>query len=128
MRVLLDTHALIWWLAGDKSLTARARQTIRDEDNEVFVSAASAWEVATKYRIGKLPGAGPLAVDFAREIRQQRFVGLPISLEHAQVAGNLSGEHKDPFDRMLIAQALEEKMALVSNDRVFDAFGVQRVW
>ena len=75
-----------------------------------------------------MPGAGPLAVDFAREIRQQRFAGLPISLEHAQVAGALAGEHKDPFDRMLIAQAREEKMALVSNDRVFDAFGVQRVW
>ncbi len=128
MRVLLDTHALIWWVAGDKSLSVRARRAIGDEDNEIFVSAASAWEVATKYRIGKLPGAGPLAVDFAREIRQQRFVAMPISLEHAQVAGALPGEHKDPFDRMLIAQAQEEKMALVSNDRVFDAFGVKRVW
>ena len=128
MRVLLDTHALIWWIAGDKSLSVRARRTIADEDNEIFVSAASAWEVTTKYRIGKLPGAGPLAVDFAREIRQQHFAGLPISLEHAQVAGALAGEHKDPFDRMLIAQAREEKMAVVSNDRVFDAFGVQRVW
>lgn len=109
MRVLLDTHALLWWLGGDNSLSARARQAIGDEDNEVFVSAASAWEVSAKYRLGKLPDAGPLAVDFAREIRQQRFVALPISLEHAQVAGALRGEHTDPFDRMLIAQALEEK-------------------
>lgn len=128
MRVLLDTHALLWWLAGDSSLSAHARQIIADPANQIFVSAASAWEVATKYRIGKLPGAGPLGVDFAREVRQQGFESLPISLEHAQVAGSLVGDHRDPFDRMLIAQAREEKMALVSNDAVFDAFDVQRVW
>ncbi len=128
MRVLLDTHALLWWLAGDTNLSVKAREAIADPANEIFVSAASAWEVATKYRIGKLPGAGPLAVDFAREVRQQGFVPLAISLEHAQVAGALVGNHRDPFDRMLIAQAREEKMALVSNDAVFDEFDVQRVW
>ena len=128
MRVLLDTHALLWWLAGDTNLSVIARRTIADSANEIFVSAASAWEVATKFRIGKLPGAGPLGVDFAREVRQQGFVALAISIEHAQVAGALVGEHRDPFDRMLIAQAREEKMALVSNDAVFDAFDVQRIW
>ena len=126
--MLLDTHALLWWLAGDTNLSVIARRTIADSANEIFVSAASAWEVATKFRIGKLPGAGPLGVDFAREVRQQGFVALPISIEHAQVAGALVGEHRDPFDRMLIAQAREEKMALVSNDAVFDAFDVQRIW
>lgn len=128
MRVLLDTHALLWWLAGDSNLSANARDLIADPANEIFVSAASAWEVATKFRIGKLPGAGPLGVDFAREVRQQGFVPLSISLEHAQVAGALVGDHRDPFDRMLIAQAREEKMALVSNDAVFDGFDVQRLW
>ena len=128
MRVLLDTHALLWWLAGDSNLSINARHAIADPANESFVSAASAWEVATKFRIGKLPGAGPLGVDFARELRQQGFVALAISLEHAQVAGALVGDHRDPFDRMLIAQAREEKMALVSNDAVFDTFDVQRVW
>jgi PIN domain nuclease of toxin-antitoxin system len=128
MRILLDTHALLWWLAGDAHLSARARKTIADPDNQVFVSAASAWEVSTKHRIGKLPGAGPLAVDFAREIRQQGFDALPISLEHGQVAGSLLADHRDPFDRMLIAQALEEKLALISNEVVFDAFGVERIW
>ena len=128
MRVLLDTHALLWWLAGDKSLSRPARTAIADEENEIFVSAASAWEVATKHRIGKLPGAGPLAVDFAREVRQQGFAELPISFAHGQVAGSLPGEHRDPFDRMLIAQAREEKMALISNEIVFDEFGVERVW
>lgn len=99
-----------------------------DADNEIFVSAASAWEVSTKHRIGKLPGAGPLIVDFAREIRQQGFSELPISLNHGQVAGGLTGAHPDPFDRMLVAQAREEKMALLSNDAVFDQFGVERIW
>lgn len=128
MRVLLDTHALLWWLAGDKSLSRRARLVIADEDNEIFVSAASAWEVSTKHRVGKLPGAGPLVVDFAREVRQQGFSELPITLDHGQVAGALPGVHRDPFDRILVAQAREEKMALVSNDAVFDAFGVERIW
>lgn len=128
MRVLLDTHTLLWWLSGDKKLSLRARRTIADEANEIFVSAVSAWEVATKHRIGKLPDAGPLAVDFAREVRQQGFSALPITLDHGQVAGALAGEHRDPFDRLLIAQSLEEKMALLSNDAVFDAFGVQRLW
>jgi len=125
---LLDTHALLWWLAGDERLSATARLAISSEDNEIFVSAASAWEVSTKHRLGKLPGAGPLAVDFAREVRQQGFSELPISLAHGQVAGALPGEHRDPFGRMLIAQAREEKMALVSNENMFDSFGVQRVW
>lgn len=128
MRILLDTHALLWWLAGDDRLSPPAQRAIADEANEVFVSAASAWEIATKHRIGKLPGAGPLAVDFAREIQQQGFTPLPITLEHGQVAGALGGEHRDPFDRMLIAQAREEKMALVSNESAFDASDVPRVW
>ena len=128
MRLLLDTHALIWWLAGDTRLSTRARQAIEDESNEVFVSAASAWEVSTKHRLGKLPSAGPLAVDFAREVRAQGFVPLPISLEHGQVAGALVTDHRDPFDRMLVAQAREEKLALVSLEERFDELGVVRVW
>ena len=128
MRVLLDTHALLWWLAGDSQLSAAARRGISDESNDIFVSSVSAWEVTTKYRLGKLPGAGPLAVDFAREIRAQGFVALPISLEHGQAAGSLRGEHRDPFDRMLIAQAQQERMAIVSNETIFDAFGVSRIW
>jgi PIN domain nuclease of toxin-antitoxin system len=128
MRLLLDTHALIWWLAGDAQLSPSARSAIEDEGNEVFVSAASAWEVATKHRLGKLPGAGPLAVDFAREVRAQGFAPLPITLEHGQVAGSLAGNHRDPFDRMLVAQAREEKMGLVSIETLFDNFGVTRLW
>lgn len=128
MRLLLDTHALLWWLAGDPQLSKAARDAIADETNDILVSAASAWEVTTKHRLGKLPGAGPLAVDFAREVRLQGFQPLPITLEHGQVTGALVGAHRDPFDRMLVAQAREEKLALVSNESLFDGFGIARVW
>lgn len=128
MRVLLDTHALLWWLAGDASLTPTARSAIADETNEIFVSAASAWEVSTKYRIGKLPRAGPLVVDFSRILAGQGFMALPISIDHAQLAGSLRSEHRDPFDRMLAAQAMTEKMAWVSNEAAFDGLPIVRVW
>ncbi len=128
MRLLLDTHALLWWLAGEARLSARAKRAIGDRRNEILVSAASAWEVATKHRLGKLPGAGPLGVDFSGEVDRQGFTPLAITLEHAEVAGGLSGAHRDPFDRMLVAQARAERMAIVSNDAVFDDFGVHRVW
>jgi PIN domain nuclease of toxin-antitoxin system len=128
VRLLLDTHSLLWWLAGDTQLSPRARRAIADRRHEVIVSAASAWEVTTKHRLGKLPGAGPLAVDFALEVRRQGFAGLPISLSHAQTAGALTGAHRDPFDRMLVAQAREEHLAIVSNETVFDDYGVRRIW
>jgi len=126
--LLLDTHALLWWLAGDAALSTAARAAIEDTGNNVFISAASAWEIATKVRIGKLPGAASVAVDLSNVLRAQGFVALPISLAHGQTAGALSGPHKDPFDRMLIAQAMLEDMALVSNEQQFDAYGVRRLW
>lgn len=128
MRLLLDTHALLWWLAGDEQLPLKVRKALADRRHEIVVSAASAWEVTTKHRLGKLPMAGPLAVDFDREVRRQGFTALPISMVHAQVAGALPGSHRDPFDRVLIAQAREERIALVSNERVFDDYGVSRYW
>lgn len=128
MRLLLDTHALLWWLSGDTQLSLQARRAIADRRHDILVSAASAWEVATKHRLGKLPGAGPLAVDFEREVLRHGFIDLPISMSHAQSAGALAGAHRDPFDRMLVAQALEEKLALVSNESLFDDYGVTRVW
>ncbi len=128
MRLLLDTHALLWWLAGDvKQLSRRARAAIADEDSVVFISAASAWEVATKQRIGKLD-AVILTGQMDAVILQQAFVALPISVEHAERAGALRGAHRDPFDRMLIAQAVAEQLVLVSNEAVFDSYGVQRLW
>lgn len=128
MRLLLDTHALIWWLAGDEALGLAAREAIADEANTVSVSAASAMEVATKYRIGKLPDAALLARDFEAIIASQGFAELPISVRHARLAGEMSIPHKDPFDRFLIAQAQAEDMVLVSNEQLFDAFAVKRLW
>ena len=128
MRLLLDTHALIWWLAGDPSLSANAKAAILDSGNEIFVSAASAWEIATKFRIGKLAGAGALAMNVAGVLASQGFLELPITVQHGQAAGSLPGPHRDPFDRMLIAQATLADFVLVSNEAVFDRYGIRRLW
>ncbi|MGC1860350.1 MAG: type II toxin-antitoxin system VapC family toxin [Methylocystis sp.] len=128
MRLLLDTHAFLWWLAGDEALSPAARAAIADEANGVFVSAASAWEIATKHRIGKLPGVAAVIADLDGAIADQGFEGLPIGVRHGQAAGALPGPHRDPFDRMLIAQAMLENLVLVSNEQPFDAYGVARLW
>jgi PIN domain nuclease of toxin-antitoxin system len=128
VRVLLDTHTLLWWLDGDRRLSRRARQAIADNDNAVVVSAASAWEIATKVRIGKLPGATDVAADISGCLAQQQFLSLDITVLHAQRAGRLPGDHRDPFDRMLIAQAQIEDLPVVSNDQIFDKYGVTRLW
>lgn len=128
MRLLLDTHALIWWLAGDNSLSRRAQDAIGDEANSVAVSAASAMEVATKFRIGKLPQARILVQDFDAILASQGFSELPISIRHARRADAMGIAHKDPFDRLLIAQSQIEEMVLVSNEALFDSLAVQRLW
>jgi PIN domain nuclease of toxin-antitoxin system len=128
VKLLLDTHALIWWLAGDEALSSRAREAIADDANGVFVSAASAMEVTTKVRIGKLPSAAALAQDFEAIVAAQGFVELPISVRHARLAGEMLIAHKDPFDRLLIAQAQVDGLTLVSNEALFDSFAVARMW
>lgn len=128
MRVLLDTHAFLWWLDGDRRLSARARRTIGEETNTILVSAASAWEITTKVRIGKLPGAVEVAGDVSGCIARQRFDSLDITVLHAQRAGRLPGAHRDPFDRMLAAQAQIEDLPIVSNDLIFDGYSVTRMW
>jgi len=127
-RLLIDTHVLLWWLDGDKRLTRKPRQLVQSEGNEILVSAASVWEITTKARIGKLDGALEVAADVPACLADQGFAGLPITLEHAQIAGNLPGPHRDPFDRMLIAQAQAERIPIVSIDAVFDGYGVTRLW
>ena len=94
----------------------------------MFISAVSAWEISTKYRIGKLPAAGIFAADVAGAAASQGFDGLPINLQHGQLAGSLPGPHRDPFDRMLAAQALLADLVLVSNETVFEHYGVRRLW
>ena len=128
MRLLLDTHAVIWWFVTSPALSTAAREAIADEASDVWVSAASAMEIATKYRIGKLPQARSLAINFEAMVDSQGFSHLPITLRHARAAGLSDIPHKDPFDRLLIAQAEAETMTLVSNETLFDGFGVSRLW
>jgi len=126
-QVLLDTHALVWWLEAKENLSRKAKEIIEDSETVVFVSAASGWELAIKTQIGKFKPAD-LVHGLERAIQKEGFIELPISMEHALLAGSLGSPHKDPFDRLLIAQAQVEKVPIVSNDRVFDRFSVCRVW
>ncbi|HEV2351063.1 MAG TPA: type II toxin-antitoxin system VapC family toxin [Terriglobia bacterium] len=128
MRLLVDTHALLWWLSDDPSLSGAAREAMADTANVPMVSAACAWEISTKVRLGRLPGATGLAADFSGFMLREGFTTLDITTDHAVRAGLLPGPHKDPFDRMLIAQAQAEGAPVVSNESVFDGYGVQRIW
>lgn len=128
MRLLLDTHALIWAAQEPELLSEKARIGIETGENHIFASAASAFEIATKYRLGKLKVSPTLAENFVVEMERCGFAILPVSADHAQRAGLLAIEHKDPWDRMLIAQAQTEGMRLVSNEALFDGFAVSRHW
>jgi PIN domain nuclease of toxin-antitoxin system len=128
MQLLLDTHALLWWALDSENLSKKARRALNDLNNDVYVSAASAWELATKFRIGKLPDAESFVHSFGDTLQRLGFLELPISVDHAKRAGLMSIEHKDPFDRMLIAQAQAGGFVLVSNEALFDAYNVHRLW
>ncbi|MEX6507659.1 type II toxin-antitoxin system VapC family toxin [Jiella sp. M17.18] len=128
MRLLLDTHALSWWLFGNRRLPPRVAQLIGGEAEEVFVSAVSAFELATKYRLGKWPEARTLVEGFEALVGAQDFKILPITARHGLHAGLLAGDHRDPFDRLLAAQASLEGLTLVSIDRAFRSLGVSALW
>lgn len=128
MRALLDTHALLWWLSDDPALSRHARRAIAEGRNTLIVSAASAWEIATKVRLGKLRTAAELVSEFETQIERERFELLAISVDHALRAGLLPGPHQDPFDRMLIAQSQAESLPIISNETIFEDYGVRRLW
>ena len=128
MRLLLDTHTLLWWFSDDPALPVSCRKLIAQAGSSIFVSAASAWEIATKFRLGRLPSASELVQDFGGYLDRENFLSLPVSYEHGIRAGMLSGPHQDPFDRMLIAQAEIERLFILSNEEVFDRYGVRRIW
>ena len=119
MKILLDTHALVWWLFNEPQLCSLARREISDSQNVIYVSSASAWEIATKYRIGKMPEAQELLANYTTILEQCQFQELPITNQHALQAGLLTIEHRDPFDRMIMAQAELEKMAIITYDSAF---------
>jgi PIN domain nuclease of toxin-antitoxin system len=127
IRLLLDTCAFYWWDRGT-AFSDAARRAVEGAATETFVSAASAWEIVTKWRSGKQPEFGALASSFLEVIAAHSFHRLPLSVEHALHAANLPMHHRDPFDRMMIAQSLAENMPIVTPDAVFDRYGVARIW
>jgi PIN domain nuclease of toxin-antitoxin system len=128
MRLLLDTHALLWWAFDAPELSRRVRALLADRENEVFVSAATAWEIATKHRLGRLPEATVLVQDMPGWFARAGFSELSITSAHAQRAGALPAPHRDPFDRMLAAQSLLEDLPVIGRDDALLHFGVKLVW
>lgn len=125
--MLLDTHMFLWWLFDDSRLPGKIRKYIQNIDNSVYVSAASVWEIATKYRLGKLPEASSVAKDVPKWIEKAGFQALNVIPAHAQLAGSWNISHRDPFDRMLAAQARLEKMPLASIDSAMHNFPIEIV-
>lgn len=128
MRLLLDTHALLWTLTDNPRLSRNARAAVADSSNELLISSVSAFEITTKHRLGKLPEFTAIARDFLGLLAGHELTPLPVSMAHAALAGALDHPHGDPFDRLLIAQALCDGLVFVSNEKLFDEFGVERIW
>jgi PIN domain nuclease of toxin-antitoxin system len=128
LRVLLDTHTLVWATTSPARLSRRASAILADQRNAILVSAASAWEIATKVRLGKLRGAEELERDFLVTMEGAGYTLLPIDAESALRAGRFTAPHGDPFDRMIAAQAITSDIPVLSTDTNLDAFGVRRLW
>ena len=128
MNVLLDTHALIWAALEPSQLSRTATKILRTEGRVLLVSSATAWEIATKVRLGKMPGAEELEKDLLSVTQRAGYTWVPISAEVALRSGRLPGKHGDPFDRMIAAQALALDVPVISNDGSLDGFGVRRIW
>jgi PIN domain nuclease of toxin-antitoxin system len=126
--LLLDTHALLWWLVEPEKLSSLAIAAINDPATSIFVSAASGWEIATKSRLGKLPGAEQLLQDLPSLLQQQGFEPLAVQLHHGVHAGGYRQAHRDPFDRLLAAQAELEGLQLVSVDPALATFPCRLLW
>jgi len=128
MRLLLDTHTLLWWVEDEPLLSPKARAAIGDENNECFVSLVSAWEMAIKVNLEKLRLSIPVLEYFQQHLPANNFKQLHISLEHVSRVQHLPLHHRDPFDRLLIAQAHQEGLVMVSADAVFSGYGIERIW
>ncbi len=128
MKVLLDTHTLLWATHFPGNLSILAAAMIVREDCDVFVSAASAWEIATKVRQGRLPEAEAFERDFLHRVKEAGYSLRAVTVEDGLRAGRLMGEHRDPFDRMIAAQALADDIPVISIDTKLDGFGIRRIW
>jgi len=128
MRLLLDTHTFLWWINNDPSLSCPARDAIASERNECFLSLVSCWELAIKVSIGKLRLTKPVERFIPEELTANDFQLLPLDFRHVAKVETLPFYHRDPFDRLLVAQVLTEKMTIISADAVLSEYGVKRVW
>lgn len=128
MRYLLDTHTALWWWSDATKLGSAARGVLVDAYSDVFVSAASAWEIATKYRSGRLPDIGDPALNYRRFMDDSGFISLDVTEAHAMRGGLLEGDHRDPFDRLIAAQAIVEQMVVITRDPKIAAFGCAVIW
>lgn len=128
MRVLVDTHVFLWWVEGDRALPAKARAVLANPENECLISMVSAWELAIKTGLGKLELALPVKRYIVENVAANGFRMLAIEIAHVGRVETLARHHGDPFDRLLIAQALEENIALVTADPIFRNYGVKRIW
>jgi PIN domain nuclease of toxin-antitoxin system len=128
VRVLLDTHAFLWWIEGAPELGRRAKAAVANPDNEVLFSLVSGWELAIQHSLGKLRVPGSLDRFIPEQLTLNGFALLGVELRHVLRVGSLPFHHRDPFDRLLATQALEEQLAIVSADRVFRKYGVTTIW
>jgi PIN domain nuclease of toxin-antitoxin system len=128
MKLLLDTHAFLWFIMGSLNLSANARDLIEDVANEKFLSVASLWEMAIKLSIGKLTLSAPFDLLIPQQLSLNGIEVLNIKIEHTAVVATLPFYHRDPFDRLLIAQAMFNKWPIVSADTAFDAYSITRLW
>ncbi len=127
-KVLLDTHTLLWWWSSPKKLSSRVLHLIENESVDVFISAASAWEISTKTRLGKLPIGNSIIPQWQLRLEEDSFLPLNITPSHSLLAGSLESDHRDPFDRMLASQSIIEIIPLLSRDNAIDSLGVNRIW
>jgi PIN domain nuclease of toxin-antitoxin system len=128
VKVLLDTHTFLWYLWNDPNLSEEAKRILALSDTEAYISIASFWEIAIKVSLGKLSIGQPLETFFPEQLTINNFSLLPIEISHAAFVSQMPFHHKDPFDRILIAQSLLEKIPILGTDTVFDAYGVRRIW
>ena len=128
MNLLLDTHAFLWFTAGNSALSKPARSVIEDENNDLYLSSASLWEIAIKISIGKFELGEPFETLIPQQLAENEIELLNISVAHTAMVASLPFHHRDPFDRLIVAQAKIEQLTLVSVDAVFDAYGVDRLW
>lgn len=128
MRLLLDTHAFLWFINGDETLSQHSRLLIQEADNDILISSATLWEIVIKNSLNKLELSQPFGILIPRELSDNEFTQLPITVDHLVQLGKLPFHHRDLFDRLLIAQSLYEQVPLISKDNEFDKYGLERIW